>query len=129
MNIEQLKQEIEKEKTRSAWSKGVKNYCFEIVENIKNSYKYNGEDLKSFDFESLRKIALNGADDWNHYSWSGCSLIYNGDILEALFCPSIVKRYENSDEVNGVDLLDYQARALRVAMNKIYHKIKEYKGE
>lgn len=124
MDIKQLENEIEKETARSAWNKGVKNYCFEIIDNIKDSYYYHGEDLKSFDFKSLQKLALNGADTWLQYSWSGCSLVYNSDILTALFSPSIVKKYENKDTIRGLHLLDYQARALQIAMSKIYHKIK-----
>ena len=126
MNIKQLENEIEKEKANSAWDKGVKNYCFEIIDNIKNNYNYHGEDLKSFDFKSLQKLALNGADTWSQYSWGGCSLVYNWDILKALFSPSIVKKYENSDTIRGLHLLDYQARALKFAMSKIYNKIKYY---
>ena len=126
MNIKQLENEIEKEKVNSAWSKGVINYCFEIIDNIKDSYYYHGEDLKNLDFKSLQKMALNGADDWNHYSWGGCSLVYSRDILAALFSPSIVKKYENRDTIRGLHLLDYQARALKIAMSKIYNKIKYY---
>lgn len=126
MNIKQLENEIKKEKANSVWGKWVKNYCFEIIDNIKNSYNYHGEDLKSFDFQILQKLGLNGADTWLSYLLGGCSLVYNSDILKILFSPSIVEKYENSYIIRGLYLLDYQARALRIAMSKIYTKIKYY---
>ena len=73
---------------------------------------------------NLKERALNGASDWEQYSWGGCSLCYNYDILTRLFCPSIVKKYENADSVRGRHLLDYQADALAKAFGKIRFIIK-----
>ena len=39
-----------------------------------------------------KKDLLNGASDWNQYSWGGCSLIYNSDIAERVCSPSKLKR-------------------------------------
>lgn len=99
--IEQLKKEIENHRTKSAWSKGVKAYALELVEELET-------------IPSCRAELLNGAKDWKEYSWGGCSLIYNCDICERLCTESEKKRKKggilkpNSRE----DWLDVQARAL-----------------
>lgn len=124
MDIKELEKKIKQERPRSNWGKGVKNYCFELINNIKDNYKFNNEDLKKLNFKQLEELALNGAGSWVQYSWGGCSLVYNYDILKNLFSPSIIKKYQNSDTIKGFHLLDWQARALKIAMSKIYQKIK-----
>ena len=124
MIVEQLKNKIEGQGTRSAYEKALKAYKLELLDNIKNNYYYNGEDLKTFDFNTLRKLALNGAEDWQNYSWGGCSLVYNYDILKANFPASIVKKYENSDSIRGIHLLDIQASRLSKAFSTLWAEIR-----
>lgn len=129
MNIEKLKSILEKEheNTKGTYKKAIILYALELVDNICDHYATTQEqrdNLEKIEKQDLKALALNGADSWSQYSWGGCSLCYNYDILERLFCPSIVKKYENADTVQGVHLLDRQANALAKAFCHILYIIK-----
>ena len=129
MTIEKLKSILEEEyeSTKGTYKKAVILYALELVDNIGDNYTTTQEqrdNLEKIEKQELKALALNGADSWSQYSWGGCSLCYNYDILERLFCPSIVKKYENADTVQGVQLLDRQANALARAFNLILDIIK-----
>ena len=129
MNIEKLKSILEEEyeNTKGTYKKAVILYALELVDNICDHYTTTQEqrdNLEKIEKQELKALALNGADSWSQYSWGGCSLCYNHDILERLFCPSIVKKYENADTVQGVHLLDRQANALARAFSHILYIIK-----
>lgn len=115
LTIEKIREAIENKPTRSAWSRGVKSYAVELLdelaENIQGGY-IDPEDLESP--ELLKKAMLNGAADWQQYSDGGCSLIYDGDIAERLCTPSEYKRKCGGDlQPNSRETwLDVQARAL-----------------
>ena len=105
---ERLAARINAENARSAWSKGVKIYALELLEELDtaiNDGYFKAEDVN--DRFKLRAQLRNGAASWHDYSWGGCSLIYD---------PDIAKRRPNSRE----DWLDVQARALSQASGRIY---------
>lgn len=116
--IERIRHEIETRKERSAWERGVTVYALELLdelaENIDGGY-IPADVLK--DEKALRVAMLNGAEDWNKYSWGGCSLIYDCDIAERLCTPSEIKRTRGGElrPNSREEWLDVQARALRVA--------------
>lgn len=118
-NYEYIKQKLETRKDRSAWGKGVAIYALELLDEIKESIDYNGKEPETL--EELKRIALNGAENWDEYSWGGCSLIYNGDIAERLCTPSELKKTRNGERRpnNREEWLDVQARALRQAYSRI----------
>ena len=129
MNIEKLKSILEEEyeNTKGTYKKAIISYALELVDNIGDHYATTQEqrdNLEKIEKQDLKALALNGADSWSQYSWGGCSLCYNYDILERLYCPSIVKKYENADTVQGVHLLDRQANALTRAFSHILYIIK-----
>ena len=106
---------IENEKQRSAWNKGVAVYALELVEQLQEAIEsgyFEEENISAP--KMLKKALLNGAEDWNQYSWGGSALIYDTDIAERLCNPSELKRTKggrlkpNSRE----QWLDTQARAL-----------------
>lgn len=99
---------LENHKTRSKWDKGVKDYAFELLENIED----NLDGFESID--ELREALLGGASSWHDYSWGGCSFIYNKDICEKLATPSEQKRKRNGElkPNSSEEWLDVQARAL-----------------
>ena len=112
--IEEIKIMVENEPTRSAWSKGVKDYALELLDDLPKNVNYGS-------VESLKADMLNGARDWNQYSWGGCSLIYDADIAERTCSPSELKKTKNGERRpnSREEWLDVQARALYQAANKI----------
>lgn len=106
--IEQMRTIIENKKARSAWNRGVKEYALELLDNIYNP----DEQLENI--QLLDKALLNGADNWKHYSWSGCALCYDGQIARRLCTPSELKRTDNGRKQpnKSEQWLDVQARAL-----------------
>lgn len=126
-NIEKLYQSIESEKQRSAWDKGVTKYALEMVgqlgEQINGGYF---EELDLTESKKVRAALLNGAANWSQYSWSGCSLIYDGDIAERLCCPSELKKTRNGERRpnSREEWLDVQTRALYQAANRICRHIR-----
>ena len=116
---ERMTKELEARKDRSAWNKGVTLYAFELVEELKERAEYEGRNPEPG--KECREWMLNGAQDWNQYSWGGCSLIYNGDIAERLCCPSELKRTRNGERRpnSREEWLDTQARALYQAANRV----------
>lgn len=94
MNIKELKDKLneEEKKARGTYQKAICKYAFELVDNIADAYITTAEELEHLEkITNLKERALNGAENWSQYSWGGCSLCYNYDILKRLFCPSIVK--------------------------------------
>lgn len=114
INLEAIKNAIEARKTRSAWDKGVTLYALELLDNIR--------DLPAADSrQEIQKALLNGARDWDEFSWGGCSLIYNADIAERLCSPSELKRTRSGEwrPNRREEWLDVQARALYQACRLI----------
>lgn len=120
MYAHELKPAIEAMKPRSAWSKGVKAYALELLADLPHNVNYGS-------IESLKCDMLNGASDWNHYSWGGCSLIYNEDIAERLCTPSELKRTKHGENRPNAreEWLDTQARALCQAARHIFRAYRD----
>ena len=120
--ISEIRTAIENEKTRSAWSKGVKEYALELLEELEEAIKsgyFSAENIA--DRAAMKKQLLNGADDWSAYSWGGSALIYDGDIAERLCCPSELKKTKGGENRpnSREEWLDVQARALSQAARHI----------
>ena len=98
---------LENKKTRGAWSAGVKEYALEIADNLDDIIDYTNR-------HSLERDLLNGADNWEHYSWSGCALCYDRDIAFRLCNPTELKKTNGGRNNPNAreDWLDTQARAL-----------------
>lgn len=117
--INEIIEAINNENARSAWNKGVKEYAVMIIEN------FNDEDFKDVSTrEELKKILLNGADNWYQYSYGGCALIDDTDIAETICTPSELKRKKGGElQPNRYETwLDVQTRALKQAFSLIYRK-------
>ena len=116
---ERMTKELEARKDRSAWDKGVTLYAFELVEELEERAKYEGRNPEPG--AECKLWMLNGAQDWNQYSWGGSSLIYDSDIAERLCCPSELKRTRNGERRpnSREEWLDTQARALYQAANRV----------
>ena len=117
--FEKMTAELEARKDRSAWDKGVTLYAVELVEELEERAEYEGRNPEAG--KECREWMLNGAQDWNAYSWGGSSLIYNGDIAERLCTPSELKKTRNGERRpnSREEWLDTQARALFQACNRV----------
>ena len=113
MTVQNIKKALEHRTDRSAWDKAVTTYAIELLEEFAENYADNEEVTK----EKL----LNGASDWNQYSWGGSSLIYDCDIAERVCTPSELKKTRNGERRpnSREEWLDVQARALFQACNRI----------
>ena len=126
--LDKVAAELEARKDRSAWNKGVTMYALELVEELRERAAYEGRNPEPG--KECREWMLNGAQDWNQYSWGGSSLIYDGDIAERLCTPSELKKTRHGERRpnSREEWLDVQARALYQACNRverIYRKVVE----
>ncbi len=115
MTFDEIKRKIIYAPARSAWARGVKEYALEMLNELdKNSYTITAP-------EDIERALLNGAKDWEQYSWGECSLISDEAIAVRLYAPWELKKTQrgwcrpNSRE----DWLDVQTRALYQAANLI----------
>ena len=113
---------IEARKDRSAWDKGVNAYALELLDSL--------ADLTPDDLSNraiIRAALLNGASDWQQYSYGGCALIYDCDIAERLCTLSELKRCRGGEWnlSSRENWLDVQARALRRAGFRVEAALKE----
>lgn len=117
INIDKIYKEIEAQRPRSAWAKGVKLYALELLESCEQK-TYNSTD-------SVKSAMLNGAEGWSNYSSGGLSLIYNVNIAQRLCTPSELKKTRNGiNQPNSRESwLDVQARALWQAWELIKKEI------
>ena len=108
MEKEEIKKALKKEKARSAWSKGVIQYAFDILDNMD-------------DVEVTEKNLLGGAKYWRQYSEGGCALICDEDICHRLCTPSEIKKTRNGkrNPNRQENWLNVQARALYQAARLI----------
>lgn len=118
---------INNREDRSAWDKGVSVYSYELLEQLQEAAEggyFKAEQISSGD--AIREAMLNGASDWNQYSWGGSALIYDGDIAERLCNPSELKKTRNGERRpnSREEWLDVQARALFQAANRAVKAIR-----
>ena len=108
----------------SAWKRGVKEYTDELLDNLEEKAQINERFPK--DEKELKEWLLNGAMDWEDYSYGGCSLIYDGDIAERLCTPSELKKKDGGRLAPNrrEGWLDVQTRALRDAYCRIWWKFR-----
>lgn len=126
--VAEIREAIKERKARSAWDRGVREYMLDFLDHVKDYHKLNEND-------EVRKVTitelLNGARDWEQYSYGGCSLVYNGDICERLCPPSVIRR-KNEGELppNSMETwLDVQALALRAAAGHFVRLVNSMRGE
>mgnify|MGYP003123643578 FL=1 len=113
--IKKIQKQLSYRIPRSKWSKAVKQYAIELLEDLES----NPDLCAEFDEGTpiRERDLLNGATDWLAYSYGGCSLIYTQDIAERLCTPSEYKRLRQGSIRPNVDedWMQCQARALEQA--------------
>lgn len=110
-----VKIRMDYEKARSQWERGVLEYATDLLDYIPD------------DTVPTTEMLLNGAENWNQYSYGGCALVYDGDICERLCPPSEQRKkdYGRLQPNRYETWFDVQARALKQAAHKVmrYAKI------
>ena len=121
-SIKEIEKQLEKETSRSKWGRGVIVYAKELINNL-----YWLDDNEELNENTLENTLLNGAKNWDEYSWGGCSLIYNEDICERLATLSEQRRkdYGRLEPNSSEQWLDTQARALYQAYLLIKRIVEE----
>lgn len=122
-NIQAVSNEVMNNKTRSAWSKGVKAYALDILTKFEEWQKLNElEGLECLELDEAK--ALNGASDWSSWAYGGCGLFYDAYIAERLCTPSELRKLQY--KTGGMrtpapctNWLDIEARAARQAWQMI----------
>lgn len=117
--LDRVAAELKARKDRSAWGRGVNAYAQELVEELRERAAYEGRNPEPG--KECQEWMLNGAQDWDQYSWGGSSLIYDGDIAERLCTPSELKKTHHGERrPNGrEEWLGTQARALYQACDRV----------
>lgn len=125
-NIQAVVNEVEKAKTRSAWSKGVKAYALEMLESFEERRRWNEENGESVS-ELDERTALNGAHDWSAWAYGGCGLVYDAYIAERLCTPSELKKLHGGARVpaGAATWCDIEARAARQAWRMIAEVVRK----
>ena len=122
-----IREEVEARTERSAWSRGVTAYALDLVDELEEATEGGYFDLSDLEAPKLvDRALLNGAADWNQYSWGGCSLCYDCQIAERLCTPSELKKTRNGDRRpnSREEWLDTQARALYQAASRVKKSIR-----
>lgn len=116
---ETIRAELNARHDRSAWDKAVTLYALDLLDDVQSHA--NEHKRAPVDGAELELWALNGADNWHHYSTGACSLVWSGDIAARVCTPSMYKRkHEGASEPgNGQTWLDVQADALKQACWRI----------
>lgn len=125
-NIQAIIKAIEARKERSAWGKGVKAYALDILASFEESRQWceaNGESVPELD----EVTALNGAKDWDAWSYGGLGLVYNAYIAERLCTPSELKKLHGGAIVpaGAATWCDIEARAARQAWRMIAEAVRK----
>ena len=102
----------------SAWSRGVRQYAYEMVEDLDHDTVLTRD--------TCRAVLLNGADDARAYSYGGCALIYDSDIAERVCTPSALRRKRGGalPPNRSESWLDVQTRAINHALALICARLR-----
>lgn len=122
--IIEIKKEVADVKAKSAWRKGVKNYAIDLLDELADGF---GNEYQFDNTVDLENGLLNGAINWNDYSYGGCALVYDEDIAKALCTPSELKKSKNARYNPNCreTWIDVQTRALKQAWLLIRNIAKE----
>lgn len=115
---------LESRTDRSAWNRGVTVYARELLGDVVKSVE-GGYCAAPQTRAEFCRIARNGANTWDQYSYGGCALICDCDIAERLCTPSELKK-KRGGELNpnsSETWLDTQARALFQAARRAWNVV------
>ena len=108
--------------TRSHWDRAINYYALMLINKLRERLVYDDElEITTANF---LKIALDGANNWQHYSQAGCALIGDYDIARIVCTKGEFKRKRSKrggmlPPNNFETWLDVQGRVLAQAANLI----------
>lgn len=116
MTKKELYQKVKESKANSAWTRGVREYAMELIDNWYDESVPISE-----------KILLNGARTGLSIHGGGCAYCYDKQIAERLCAPWELKRtnYGNKKPNKNEEWLDTQARALYQASKLVLRLARE----
>lgn len=124
--INKVNEILEARKDRSTWDKAVTMDALDLFDQVVDGITEGWIDADVIGNRTRMEAAmLNGANDWKHYSWSGCGLCYNGQIAKHYCTPSEYKRTHGGmyKPNKSEEWLDVQARALWQAARRVHEAI------
>ena len=116
MKLDELKKSVSNAPVRSAWSRGVRQYALELLDNIDDF------DLSAnLNHRQFERALFNGAFTPQQYSESGCTLIYDRDIAVRLCNPTELRKTDNGRKTpNKYETwIDVKTRAIHQAISLI----------
>lgn len=109
VNLEKVEKELKELKVgNSKKGKAIKKTAFYLLEDLEEAMEEekSGNEERLIYFEnyeeirnSIKKILLNGAENWKKWAFGGCGLVYNKDIMELL----LTKKEQKEMEAAGID--------------------------
>lgn len=113
--LTRIRSALDASPARSAWARGVKEYAAELLDGLEEAITggyFDPDDLAAP--KLVNRAMLNGASDWDQYSWGGCALVYDRDIARRLCSPTEIKKTRDGERNpnHWEKWLDVQARAL-----------------
>ena len=120
----ELRKLVEEIPNTSAWKRGVKEYTDELLDNLEE--KAQSYERLPRNEKELKEWLLNGAMDWEDYSYGGYSLKFNRQIAERLCTPSEFKRKDGGRIAPSRhdNWFNEQAKALNYACLRIKDKFR-----
>lgn len=109
-NLSTLRGLVSSSSARSAWSRGVRAYALDLIDNIEDMSNYNINNYGEY-LAISEEVALNGASDWFNYAAGGCGLVYSHAIASRLMTAGELRRYE-AGKLSDLDLIACEGRAL-----------------
>lgn len=125
--LQKANKDLMEKKDRSCWKRGVNVYALELMNYLMDEIDYFDGNI--FNRQEVYLFLLNGAKDWEEYSYGGCSLIYDAEIAGRLCNQTELKRTKGGEysPFRGGTWLDVQARALEQAARRVFNAIYNYK--
>lgn len=95
-NLSTLRGLVSSSSARSAWSRGVRAYALDLIDEIEEIANYEVSNSAGLPVIS-QSLALNGANDWDQYAYGGCgaAAVYDEAIAERLCTPSELRAFHS----------------------------------
>lgn len=129
-SIKWLLDKAPQRKNISAWKNGVKNYAIALIDKLPDDYCmiFNNQRELENHLTILKKLLLNGAENWHQYSYGGRAYISNNVIALHLCTFSEYRKTKGGQKQPNTreTWLDAQARALWQAELLIKSAIRDF---